>query len=106
MIRVRGGIEIGRYLLLHLYSSSVSLGPRRAHDFLWLFRWNISRQEISKVGEPLLLVYDQIFDNSKVLGIGLLDQMRRRVAIRAGIIHVNVHVAADPFTRLVGNVRF
>ena len=52
--------------------------------------------EVCNVRNALLFVHHQIFDDLQVLRCRLRHQMLRCVAVRACIIHVHVHIAADP----------
>ena len=52
--------------------------------------------EVRDIGNPLLLIDDQILDHVQVLGARLKRQMRRRVAVGTTIVHVDVNVARPP----------
>src|SRR3954467_1853682 len=52
--------------------------------------------EVCDVWDALLFVDYQVFDDLQVLRRCLRYQMLRRVAVRARIIHVDMHIAVDP----------
>src|SRR6202522_295447 len=54
------------------------------------------RRKIRDVGETLLFVDDQIFNNRQILGLGLVDQVTRRVAVGSSIVHVDVRISTHP----------
>src|SRR4029077_19142971 len=55
------------------------------------------RSETHDVWKPLLLVHDEVVNEVEIFGRGLLEQVPRRISVRAAVIHVHVEVAAPPF---------
>src|SRR5215510_1479583 len=66
--------------------------------------WIEFGREMRDIWKSLFLVYDQILDNRQVFRLRLLYEMCRSIAIRSGIVHMDVHITAYPFGRLVRNV--
>src|SRR4029077_10269216 len=54
------------------------------------------RTEVRDVGNALFFVDDEVLDEREVFGGGLRDQMGRRIAVGASVVHVNVNVTANP----------
>ena len=54
------------------------------------------RREIFDVGNALFLVDQQIEDEIEVFGLGLRHQIGGLGAIGAAIVHVHMHIAAQP----------
>ena len=52
--------------------------------------------EVFDVGDPGLLVHHQVLRHMEILGLGLEPEPRRRVAIVAAVVHVNVEIPAEP----------
>src|SRR6266536_2934606 len=52
--------------------------------------------KVGNVRDPLFFVDDEVFNYGEILRLGLLYEMRGRVAISPSVIHVNMDVAADP----------
>jgi len=53
-------------------------------------------RKICHVRNALLFVHHQIFDDRQILRRRLFHQMRRRILIGPGIVHVRVNIAAYP----------
>src|SRR6516162_5809677 len=59
--------------------------------------------EVSDIRDALLLVDDEIFNDRKILGRGLGDQVHRRISVSTAVVHVNVNISADPMpVRILG----
>ena len=54
------------------------------------------RSEVRDVRNSLLFVHNQILDHVQIFGARLKCEMPGGVAIRAAVVHVDMHVAAPP----------
>ncbi len=55
------------------------------------------RTKVTDIGDPLLLVDDQVVNHVQVLGARLPSEILGGVPIGAAVIHMNVQVGAAPF---------
>ena len=62
------------------------------------------RCEIRNIGNALFLVDDQVEDDIEIFSARLLDEVRGRVSVGAAVIHVHVHVAANPVCPFFGEI--